>query len=151
LRSPRHPQKLPINVPRLLFALLPFVVLLLAGCGTLPPGNAANAQTRQGQVAVRAERTVVADCILIRYGPEDAELLLEKAGSPPLLQLRLRGNRASASGPLAGPGWSGPTFLAPSALDVWIRALRLLSQPETPDALRVQAPRGDTTLEFRFD
>jgi hypothetical protein len=109
-------------------AALAIAIFGLTSCATTSSHQfatpAANWQTKTGQLAYTGPRTSLIGEVLVRYSTAgDMELTFSKGTAVTLLTIRQDAEFASASGPLAGPGWAGPTAQAPERLRGWF-ALR---------------------------
>jgi hypothetical protein len=101
-----------------------FVVLLavtLLGCRSVSElsGLGPEAKTRIGQLRyATGQRSIVGDIVLRNLAAGDYDLSFSKSGVT-VLQLQTRGAEMTATGLLAGGGWSGVADHAPSPLRPW--------------------------------
>jgi hypothetical protein len=102
-----------------------FVALLataLVGCRSVSElsGLGPEAKTRIGQLryATGSQRSVVGDIVLRSLAAGDYDLSFSKSGVS-VLQLQTRGANVTATGLLAGGGWSGLADRAPGPLRPW--------------------------------
>jgi hypothetical protein len=101
-----------------------FVTLLaitLVGCRSVSElsGLGPEAKTRIGQLRyATGERSIVGDIVLRSLAAGDYDLSFSKSGVA-VLQLQTRGTNMTATGLLAGGGWSGTADRAPGLLRPW--------------------------------
>jgi hypothetical protein len=101
-----------------------FVALLaiaLVGCRSVSElsGLGPEAKTRIGQLRyATGERSIVGDIVLRSLAAGDYDLSFSKSGVT-VLQLQTRGTAMTATGLLAGGGWSGAADHAPGPLRPW--------------------------------
>ncbi len=98
-------------------------LLTLASCQSTAPRVAtptADWQTKNGQLSYKGLKISLIGDVLVRYSKDGAlELTFSKGPGINLLVVRQDKDFASARGPLARGGWSGPTAKAPLRLQGW--------------------------------
>jgi hypothetical protein len=106
-------------------------------------------QSRSGQLLYRtAKKTLIGD-VLVRFSPRgDFELTFSKGPGINLLVLRQDTAFAEISGPLTGPGWSGPVERTPERLRGWMGLRERLVHPQNKKTVR-DTTETETFL-FRF-
>jgi len=127
------------------------LLCVLASCQTTsthqfaPPTSAW--QTKSGQLAYAGPKMSLIGEVLVRYSKTgDFELTFTKGPGLTLLTLRQDASFASASGPLARGGWSGPSASAPERLRGWL-ALR---EKILAGGSSVRLVTGADTFNLRF-
>jgi hypothetical protein len=103
---------------RIIVALL---AATLIGCRSVNElsGLGPEAKTRIGQLRyATGQRSVVGDIVLRSLAAGDYDLSFSKGGVT-VLQLQTRGDNMTATGLLAGGGWSGAAARAPAPLRPW--------------------------------
>jgi hypothetical protein len=103
---------------RIFVALL---AIILVGCRSVSElsGLGPEAKTRIGQLRyVTGQRSIVGDIVLRSLAAGDYDLSFSKSGVA-VLQLQMRGTYMTATGLLAGGGWSGMADRAPGPLRPW--------------------------------
>jgi hypothetical protein len=101
-----------------------FVILLaitVVGCRSVSElsGLGPEAKTRIGQLRyATGQRSIVGDIVLRNLAAGDYDLSFSKSGVA-VLQLQTRGADMTATGLLAGGGWSGVADRAPGPLRPW--------------------------------
>ena len=129
------------------------LALALTGCATTSrhqfsePGR--DWQSRSGQLLYKSERTSLIGEVLVRFSKGgDFELTFSKGPGVTLLHVRQDANFASAKGPLARGGWSGPSAQAPARLRGWLglRDKLMASGARTS----VSHSEGGESFTFRF-
>ena len=133
--------------PILLFALA------LSSCATTSSHQFADPgrdwRTRSGQLLYKSEKTSLIGEVLVRFSKAgDFELTFSKGPGVTLLHLRQDANFASAKGPLARGGWSGPNAQAPARLRGWLQLREKLMASGNRDSVSHSA--GGETFAFRF-
>lgn len=125
-------------------------MLASAGCLTRPPQLVGANERFEGQVSYAAKSRIVAEVLLRRTGPEDAQLLVFKGPGADLLEIRIQNGKAWVHGPLAGPGWTGAPSRAPGSLRPWLLALEDLADDPAIASRTFEDPDGKWSLRFRF-
>jgi hypothetical protein len=98
-----------------------FLAIILMGCRSVNElsGLGPEAKTRIGQLRYAAGgRSVVGDIVLRNLTGGDYDLSFSKGGVT-VLELQARGANMTATGLLAGSGWSGAADRAPGVLKPW--------------------------------
>jgi hypothetical protein len=99
-----------------------FLAIILMGCRSVNElsGLGPEAKTRIGQLRyVTGGRSIVGDIVLRNLRAGDYDLSFSKGGVT-VLELQARGTNMTATGLLAGSGWSGAADHAPSPLKPWV-------------------------------
>lgn len=106
-------------------------------------------KVRTGQLLYRAANTTLIGEVVVRSSNTgDFELTFSKGPGITLLSLREDATFAEASGPLAGPGWSGKITDAPKQLRGWLGLRDAITR--APDRHLVRHTNGAETFLFRF-
>ena len=106
-------------------------------------------QARNGQLLYRGRKTALIGEVLVRFSKTgDFELTFTKGPGIALLELRQDATFASARGPLARGGWSGPTVEAPARLRGWLELRQVLMAAGEKTAVDHSA--GNDKFIFRF-
>jgi hypothetical protein len=97
------------------------LAIILMGCRSVNElsGLGPEAKTRIGQLRyATGRRSVVGDIVLRNLTAGDYDLSFSKGGVT-VLELQTRGTKMTATGLLAGNGWSGAADRAPGPLQPW--------------------------------
>jgi len=142
------------KIPGLRFLAIAFALVAvgLTSCQTirhhfLDPSR--DWQARSGQLLYRGKKTTLIGEVLVRFSKAgDLELTFTKGPGIVLLELRQDEKFASVRGPLARPGWSGPSAQPPPRLRGWLQLRELLLA--SGDKTSVRQSVGGETFIFRF-
>jgi hypothetical protein len=141
-----------VNRPCLKILIVAFALVGLTSCQTirhhfLDPSR--DWQARNGQLLYRGKKTTLIGEVLVRFSKAgDFELIFTKGPGIALLEVRQDANFASAKGPLARGGWSGPSAQAPARLRGWLQLREVLMASGEKTSVRHSAA-GETFI-FRF-
>ena len=116
------------------------IALLLSGCAVTSTHRfttpATDWRTRTGQLAYTGPKMSLIGEVLVRYSKAgDMEFTFSKGTAVTLLTIHQDAQFASAAGPLARGGWSGPAANAPERLRGWF-------------GLREKIVAGDSTVRL---
>jgi hypothetical protein len=127
------------------------VALFLTSCAVTSTHRfatpAGDWRTRTGQLAYSGPKMSLIGEVLVRYSQiGDMEFTFSKSSAVTLLTIRQDAQFASAQGPLARGGWSGPAANAPERLRGWFGLREKIVTGEST----VRFSSGAETFDLRF-
>ena len=127
------------------------LALLLSGCAVTSTHRFATPspdwRTRTGQLAYTGPKMSLIGEVLVRYSRAgEMEFTFSKGTAVTLLTIRQDAQFASAAGPLARGGWTGPVANAPERLGGWFGLREKIVAGDSS----VRLNSGGETFHLRF-